>query len=72
MGSEGSFYWSATGEPFGPTGAWYDGQPDNCDGREHCVHFREDFSWNDLNCDDQFGFICELAPIRKLKEIRVE
>ncbi|XP_051830214.1 C-type lectin domain family 4 member K-like [Antechinus flavipes] len=42
-------------------GFWRDGEPNNNNGNEHCVHFlgKELKSWNDLNCGSSLRFICK-------------
>ncbi|XP_075159347.1 lectin subunit alpha-like [Haematobia irritans] len=60
LGEEGKFVWSSTGKPFEFTN-WQSQQPDNNKNDEHCVHYRRtsDFEWNDAQCWEKFGFICE-------------
>ncbi|XP_074141669.1 C-type lectin domain family 4 member K-like isoform X2 [Sminthopsis crassicaudata] len=42
-------------------GFWKDGEPNNNNGKEHCVHFweKELKSWNDLDCESTLRFICK-------------
>ena len=40
---------------------WRKNQPDNANGKEHCVHFydTEDFFWNDHECSKKFFALCQ-------------
>ncbi|XP_045785621.1 lymphocyte antigen 75-like [Maniola jurtina] len=39
---------------------WSEGEPNNSHGREYCVSlFKNDGKYNDINCADKLGFICE-------------
>lgn len=59
------FVWFSTGKPliyqkFSP------GEPDNSGGVEACIEFfinveNNDYEWNDINCDDKLGFICQTS-----------
>lgn len=56
------FIWSATGKRFTFT-FWSDSNPDNYKTREHCVHIwasKPLYQWNDNDCNDKIGFICEV------------
>ncbi|KAM7355854.1 lectin subunit alpha-like [Cochliomyia hominivorax] len=55
------FIWSATGKPFTFT-FWSSDNPDNYLTREHCVHIwasKPLYEWNDNDCNNKIGFICE-------------
>jgi hypothetical protein len=39
---------------------WAGTGPDNFKSNEHCVHVNENSEWNDISCDHQFRFICEV------------
>ncbi|XP_061402451.1 lectin subunit alpha-like [Musca vetustissima] len=58
LGLEGKFRWSSTGKPF-EFFNWAVDQPDKYEINEHCVHYQEDFKWNDAECTMKMGFICE-------------
>lgn len=38
---------------------WAEGEPNNLDGVQHCVHMVEG-KWNDWNCDRPVNYICEI------------
>uniref|UniRef100_A0A1I8NM55 C-type lectin domain-containing protein n=1 Tax=Stomoxys calcitrans TaxID=35570 RepID=A0A1I8NM55_STOCA len=67
---ERDFYWSPSGRKMDFSN-WAEGQPDNDEYKEHCVHARgiwAYFRWNDYACDNRLGFICEehsLAAVGK-------
>ncbi|XP_037822118.1 lectin subunit alpha-like [Lucilia sericata] len=69
LGNSGYFMWYSTGKRFEFTN-WSKGNPDHYTELEHCVHYfdRTDFEWNDANCMQKMGFICE--ENRFLKEMR--
>ncbi|XP_065348734.1 C-type lectin domain family 4 member K-like [Cloeon dipterum] len=67
LGSEGKFYWSATGKDIKGFTFYSRGQPDNNKRNEHCLHFWNDpfikppvARWNDYPCGLACRFICEL------------
>ncbi|XP_067915863.1 C-type lectin BjL-like [Heterodontus francisci] len=37
---------------------WASNQPDNYQGKEHCVHIRSGDFWNDLPCEWKLPFVC--------------
>ncbi|XP_029111842.1 C-type mannose receptor 2-like [Scleropages formosus] len=37
---------------------WDSGQPDNYEGKEHCVQMYPSGKWNDISCDKTFSFVC--------------
>jgi hypothetical protein len=61
---EGVYTWT-DGSPF-DFSWWNEGEPNNLDGNEDCVHLRSDGTWNDDDCegegeeDDQKYYICRL------------
>nr|QJS38721.1 C-type lectin [Macrobrachium rosenbergii] len=39
---------------------WREGQPDNCEGEEDCIHYHASTEGlNDVSCDNKFRYICE-------------
>ncbi|KAG9356088.1 hypothetical protein JZ751_000932 [Albula glossodonta] len=58
---EGWWFWS-DGSKLDYTN-WRYRQPDNHQGKEHCVHMHTSAgkSWNDIPCSSSFPFICERA-----------
>ncbi|XP_065348723.1 P-selectin-like [Cloeon dipterum] len=65
LGSEGKFYWSATGKNIGLFSDFSSGQPDNYKGNEHCLQLwtntpNKTYAWNDNVCEHMYRFICEL------------
>ena len=40
---------------------WDSGQPSSCSNGENCMQFRDSFAWNDENCGDSHGFVCQRA-----------
>lgn len=55
------FFWSATGKQFNFT-YWSEGNPSNFDSDEHCAHiywYSTSYKWNDINCLEKMGFVCE-------------
>ncbi|CAB3359276.1 Hypothetical predicted protein [Cloeon dipterum] len=64
LGSEGKFYWSATGKDIKGFTFYSRGQPDNYKTNEHCLHFWIDpfikppvLRWNDYTCGLPCRFI---------------
>ena len=40
---------------------WRNGNPDNHNGNEDCIHiFRHGRQWNDLNCDEKLYPLCQI------------
>ena len=56
---EGQWMWHQSGKPFTYTN-WLPGQPDNSDGKEHCLMYWTDSKWNDASCNYPFLYICEI------------
>ncbi|XP_061387553.1 lectin subunit alpha-like [Musca vetustissima] len=54
------FLWTPTGHKFQYTN-WSEFEPNNYEKNERCVHLGlyDDGTWNDIDCDMKFGFICE-------------
>ncbi|XP_023027360.1 C-type lectin mosGCTL-1 [Leptinotarsa decemlineata] len=57
------WYWTSNGKPFSFT-SWAPGEPNDADGREHCVEasYQPDkyhLLWNDLKCDAERYVVCE-------------
>lgn len=63
MAEEGRFVWPLTGKTF-DFANWNVGNPDNYNDKEDCVHIweRTDYEWNDTQCMNKMGFICEENP----------
>lgn len=63
MAEEGRFVWPLTGKSF-DFANWNVGNPDNYNDKEHCAHIweRTDYEWNDTQCVNKMGFICEENP----------
>ncbi|KAG8308988.1 hypothetical protein J6590_067425 [Homalodisca vitripennis] len=56
-----TWMWATTGKPFTFTD-WIDDQPDNWNGKEHCLMiYKKDLGhiWNDVNCLYIIHYICE-------------
>lgn len=51
------FVWS-DGSPLNLVN-WQDGEPNNANGGEKCVETLDNLKWNDANCANEHGFICE-------------
>ncbi|XP_059476545.1 lectin subunit alpha-like [Neocloeon triangulifer] len=60
---EGAFYWDSTGRAIGPFQNWAPNEPSG-DRNEHCVELNINVNhlWNDVNCDLEKLFICEMNP----------
>jgi Lectin C-type domain len=58
LGRESDFYWDTTGDFVGPYTSWATDQPNNFDGKQHCVVLYGGL-WNDLLCTDTYRYICE-------------
>lgn len=44
---------------------WSKENPNNYNANEHCAHIwgrNPDFKWNDNDCTDKLGFVCEIKP----------
>ncbi|XP_063819491.1 pulmonary surfactant-associated protein D-like [Pseudophryne corroboree] len=54
---EGTFTYP-NGENIGYSN-WYPGEPNNLNGVENCVEMYENGTWNDTNCAEKRGIICE-------------
>ncbi|XP_059474352.1 perlucin-like [Neocloeon triangulifer] len=69
LGSEGQYYWAATGQPMAEYRDFPLHQPDNYADEEHCIHLRINYNhksrspnetyWNDYSCLVETRFICE-------------
>ncbi|CAB3359798.1 Hypothetical predicted protein [Cloeon dipterum] len=67
LGSEGRFYWAANGKSVMNFADFEFGQPDNKDGKEHCLRLKKSrvqlmpvYRWDDSNCGCKFRYICEV------------
>ncbi|CAB3388378.1 Hypothetical predicted protein, partial [Cloeon dipterum] len=61
LGSEGKFYWdNGTGKDVKDFTNWKANQPDNHYGKEHCIHEQPGYGWNDIPCENQEKFLCEI------------
>ena len=49
------------------TGLWADNEPNNKDGKEHCVMWPHGSAgkWNDAKCNNKYSFICEIELFGK-------
>lgn len=57
----GLFYWVESGQNI-QFADWGPGQPDDYANNEECLELRKysgNYKFNDLNCNDRNGFICE-------------
>lgn len=62
-GNEGFWKWEATATDLFPGyGNWGPGQPDNSNGKEHCMNLNLQRAWNDLSCTSANPAICEAQP----------
>lgn len=63
---EGTFKWDNGGTPISPGYTnWHAGEPSNgYQGDEDCMMYYTPygFPWNDKNCSDKVGGICEAQP----------
>ncbi|ELU14904.1 hypothetical protein CAPTEDRAFT_158497 [Capitella teleta] len=60
--NEGVWEWADVDRPFSSIpGRWYDGEPNDAEGGEHCAHvyLDEGGTLNDRSCNEAGGFICE-------------
>ena len=56
---EGTFVWASSNTSPSFT-FWRPGEPNDQWGNEDCVHIVHDFyAWNDLECSQKLGFICQ-------------
>jgi len=39
---------------------WAPEEPNNQHNREDCVHLYDNFSWNDMRCENKYCFLCEV------------
>jgi Lectin C-type domain len=51
------------GVPFPSNFPWNNGEPNNSDGNEHCVHSGSNGRYNDLPCSRVLKFACESFEI---------
>ena len=58
--SEGTWVWSPSNTPLSYTN-WANGEPNNSGGREDCLEFRKDGTWNDERCDRGRKYVCQTA-----------
>ena len=56
-GTEGTFVWLSDKSEVAWTD-WYSGQPNNYDGKQHCMAYYKN-QWNDDKCDLLRPFVCE-------------
>lgn len=59
LGHEGRFSWYSTGDLFEYRN-FRTTQPDNHNKKEHCIEFSYYGAWNDVPCDSNYYYICEL------------
>lgn len=59
LDEEGVFRWFDGGDEL-PFSAWYEGEPSNWEGSEHCTAYWRAPQWNDVPCSIRLGVICEL------------
>ncbi|KAL4217791.1 chromatin-modulating protein mrc1 [Mactra antiquata] len=55
---EGVFKWT-NGSELSVLPPWAGGMPSNSGGNEHCVHTAATLVWNDIDCNELFGYTCE-------------
>uniref|UniRef100_A0A1Q3FRY7 Putative salivary c-type lectin n=2 Tax=Culex tarsalis TaxID=7177 RepID=A0A1Q3FRY7_CULTA len=63
LGKTGSFVWITDNRPVDfPTGYtnFNRGEPNNGNGKEHCLEVGTGTKWNDVSCDRKNRYICEL------------
>jgi len=64
--ADGNFAYASSGDALAFT-LWNDGEPNNSGNNENCVNINQDEDsyvegkWNDLSCDKQARFVCEIA-----------
>ncbi|CAH3025319.1 unnamed protein product, partial [Porites evermanni] len=59
----GSFYWTDGSKPGYKN--WNYGEPNNFNGREHCVEiYVNNGKWNDIPCFVKRPFVCERVPLQ--------
>jgi hypothetical protein len=59
--AEGVFVWESD-KSVAMFTDWFNGNPDNYKGSEHCVHIKTENlgrEWNDINCDAKFYPLCQ-------------
>lgn len=66
LATEGDYVWSDGSDP--NYVAWAVGEPNNIDD-ENCVELalEDDWGWNDTNCENEQGFVCEANPESEAK-----
>jgi hypothetical protein len=44
---------------------WHEGEPNDWDGQEDCaaLNWHGAVRWNDIICDNRFGFVCEHSTV---------
>lgn len=53
-------------QPFSYSNWGYSEPNDSGEGEgEDCVHLRDYYTWNDINCDGKFSFICQKPQGKK-------
>lgn len=53
-------------QPFSYSNWGYSEPNDSGEGEgEDCVHLRDYYTWNDINCDGNFTFICQKPQGKK-------
>ncbi|XP_064089329.1 perlucin-like protein [Macrobrachium nipponense] len=67
---EGTYRWVADGTIHQIVKSWWsEGEPNNANSGEHCVHYRStNDGLNDVSCDQKFRYICE-KPARNLASV---
>lgn len=73
--SEGNYHWIGDASAFwegGQSGSavggaytnWHGGEPNNASSIEHCLHMYASNRWNDLNCENEQSYVCQLVATR--------
>ncbi|XP_029111853.1 macrophage mannose receptor 1-like [Scleropages formosus] len=47
---------------------WDSGQPNNYQGKEHCVQMCSSGKWKDISCENTFSFVCYNVPLILVQE----
>ncbi|MAY80040.1 MAG: hypothetical protein CL930_04560 [Deltaproteobacteria bacterium] len=65
---EGWFRWP-DGTVLSRHAPWHDNEPNNWGGDEHCaaLNWCGSVKWNDVGCENRFGFICEQSTVPRLE-----